>query len=287
MVIPNSNLADKRHWDTRGAVIIAHQAHGSRRKVMKHALILGGTGDVGNGATRELLKAGYGVIAVSRGGPKAELLRERYSGERFQLVEGSVADERSAAALLAAIRERVSTVDAVVASLNVQPHRPETLLEWDAAELLKTIHNNLISHFVAAKTFIPVVTDGGVYIGIGGGMADKIFPFYGYNSMIQSALRMMFRYIDHEAKSRRIEIRELIISAMVTTEKKHNSGDPKFNWIADREVGQHIRAMIEDPASFPGPIQLLNSPKGVGRSLPLSLVPPPPPTGLVAAVAGS
>jgi NAD(P)-dependent dehydrogenase (short-subunit alcohol dehydrogenase family) len=254
---------------------------------MKQALILGGTGDVGNGAMRELLKAGFGVIAVSRGGPKAELLRERYNGEPLQLLEGSVADERSAAVLLAAIRERVSTVDVVVASLNVQPHRPETLLEWDAAELLKTIHNNLISHFVAAKTFIPVVTDGGVYIGIGGGMADKIFPFYGYNSMIQSALRMMFRYIDHEAKSRRIEIRELIISAMVTTEKKHNSGDPKFNWIADREVGQHIRAMIEDPASFPGPIQLLNSPKGVGRSLPLSLVPPPPPTGLVAAVAGS
>jgi NAD(P)-dependent dehydrogenase (short-subunit alcohol dehydrogenase family) len=251
---------------------------------MKQALILGGTGVVGNGAAMELLKAGYGVIAVSRGGPKAEALRERYSGDRFQLLEGSVADERSAAVLLAAIRERASSVNAVVASLNVQPHRPETLLEWDSAELLKTIHHNLITHFVAAKTFLPIVAD----VGIGGGMADRIFPHYGYNSMIQSALRMMFRYIDHEAKSRRIEIRELIISAMVTTEKKQNTGDPKFNWIADSEVGQHISAMIQDPGSFPGPVQLLNSPKGVGRSLMLPLAPPPPPpTGLVGAAAAS
>jgi len=257
---------------------------------MKQALILGGTGDVGNGATRELLKAGYGVIAVSRGGPKAEALRERYGGDQFQLLEGSVADERSAAVLLAAIRERASSVNAVVASLNVQPHRPETLLDWDSVELLKTIHHNLITHFVAAKTFLPLVADGGVYIGIGGGMADKIFPYYGYNSMIQSALRMMFRYIDHEAKSHRIEIRELIISAMVTTAKKQNSGDPKFNWISDSEVGQHISAMIQDPGSFPGPVQLLNSPKGVGRSLMLPLVPPsppPPPRGLVGAAAAS
>jgi NAD(P)-dependent dehydrogenase (short-subunit alcohol dehydrogenase family) len=245
---------------------------------MKQVLIVGGTGDVGSGVALELLKAGYRVIAASRGGPKAEALRERYRRERFQLVEGSVTDERSAAALLAAISERASSVDAVIASLNVQPHRPETLLQWDSAELLKTIHSNLITHFVAAKTFIPFVADGGIYIGIGGGMADKIFPYYGYNSMIQSALRTMFRYIDHEAKSRRIEIRELIISAMVTTDSKHNSGDPKFNWIADSEVGQHIRAIIQDPESFPGPVQLLNSPKGVGRSLIQPHVPPPSPT---------
>lgn len=241
---------------------------------MKHVLILGATGDVGNGAASELLKAGYGVIAVSRGGPKAEALRERRKHEAFRLVEGSVGDERAAAAVLAAIREQTDSVDAVIASLNVQPHRPETLLEWDSAQLLETIKNNLITHFVAAKTFIPLVADGGTYIGVGGGMADRIFPHYGYNSMIQSALRTMFRYIDHETKGRRVEIRELIISAMVTTDQRQNSGDQKFNWIADSEVGQHIRAMISDPQSFPGPIQLLNTPRGVGRSL-TQPVPPP------------
>jgi NAD(P)-dependent dehydrogenase (short-subunit alcohol dehydrogenase family) len=253
---------------------------------MKQVLILGGSGDVGNGATMELLKAGYSVIASSRGGAKAEALQERYKNEKFELVEGSLSDEREATALLAAVRKRTGSVDAVLASLNVQPHRPETLLEWDSAELQETFRHNLITHFVAAKTFIPFVADGGVYIGIGGGMADKIFPYYGYNSMIQQALRTMFRYIDHEAKDRRIEIRELMISAMVTTAKREHPGDPKFNWISDSEVGQHITAIIQRPETFPGPIQLLNSPGGVGRSLMLPLTPPPAPTGSVKVAAG-
>ena len=254
---------------------------------MKQALILGATGDVGHSAVAALLKAGYGVIGVSRGGAKAEALQKRLAGEPFQMVLGSVADERAADALLAAVSERADSVDAVVASLHVPAQRPETLLEWNSADLLQTIHDNLITHFVAAKTFIPLVGDGGVYIGIGGGMADKIFPYYGYNSMIQSALRMMFRYIDHEAKEQRVQIRELIISAMVTTEEKRNTGDPKFNWIADSEVGQHISAMIKDPASFPGPVQLLNSPHGVGRSRAMELARPPAPTGPANGEAGS
>jgi NAD(P)-dependent dehydrogenase (short-subunit alcohol dehydrogenase family) len=235
---------------------------------MKQVLVLGATGDVGNGATGALLQAGHDVIAVSRGGAKTAALASRYGGQRLRIVQGTVDDETSAAALLAAIRERTKTVDAVVSSINVQPHRPEALLEWDSAALLETFQHNLMTHFVAAKTLIPLIADGGIYIGIGGGMADRIFPHYGYNSMIQAALRMMFRYIQAETKDRRVFVRELIISAMVVTAEKHNTGDRKFNWIADSEVGLHIKAMIENPASFLEPIHELSSPRQVGKPQP-------------------
>jgi NAD(P)-dependent dehydrogenase (short-subunit alcohol dehydrogenase family) len=235
---------------------------------MKQVLIFGATGDVGGGAIDALLGAGHAVLAISRGGPKGEALRQRYAGRTFELIEGSVSDEDSANTLLAGVRERVDAVDAVLASLGGRPAQSSSLMEWKSADLITALHDNLITHFVAAKTFIPMVADGGAYVALGGAMADRIFPHYSYNSMIQSALRTMFRYFDHEAENRSIAIRELIIGAMVTTDDKRKRDDPKYNWITDREVGEHIRAIFESPADFPGPIEHLFSSKGVGRSRP-------------------
>jgi NAD(P)-dependent dehydrogenase (short-subunit alcohol dehydrogenase family) len=246
---------------------------------MKTIVIIGASGDVGAAATDALMRAGHSVVAISRGIRQLSAQHaQNLKSERFHLVEGSMENEASAATLLEKVRQTVNRIDAVLASINVSPHRPETLLEWNSAALLRTLQDNLITHFVAAKTFIPAIADGGLYLGIGGGMADKLFPYYGYNSMIQSALRMMFRYLDHENRNRRIEVRELIISAMVTTEEKANSGERKFNWISNRQVGEHIAAIIKAPAAFAGPIQLLNSSHGVGRSLSMELIPPPPPS---------
>ena len=54
---------------------------------MKKILILGATGDVGNAAANALLQAGHRVIAVSRGGAKADALRERHkNNEAYRLV---------------------------------------------------------------------------------------------------------------------------------------------------------------------------------------------------------
>ncbi|MGE3141688.1 MAG: SDR family oxidoreductase [Hyphomonadaceae bacterium] len=251
---------------------------------MKQVLVVGATGDVGHGAVAALLDAGYGVIGASRGGEKARALAARYGGRPFQLVQGSLADEAAGAQLAQTVRACAGgPVAAVIASINHTPERPETLLDWKADALLATINDNLISHFIAAKTLTPLVADGGVYIGVGGGMADKIFPYYGYNSMIQAALWMMYRYVDREQKDRRIEIRELIIAAMVRTEAKPDVGEARFNWILDREVGEHLTAMVREPAAFPGPVQLINSAKGVGRSLVMDLPRQPSPNDVAQA----
>jgi NAD(P)-dependent dehydrogenase (short-subunit alcohol dehydrogenase family) len=246
---------------------------------VKTIVIIGASGDVGAAATDALIGANHTVVAVSRGFRQLSKQHEQnLKSDRFHSVEGSMENEASASIVLEKVRQKVDRIDAVLASINSSPQRPETLLEWGSDALLRTIHDNLVTHFVAAKTFIPAIADAGLYLGIGGGMADKLFPYYAYNSMIQSALRMMFRYLDHENTARRIEIRELIISAMVTTDEKANTGERKFNWITSHQVGEHIASMIETPAAFAGPIQLLNSSHGVGRSLSMELTPPPPPS---------
>jgi hypothetical protein len=163
---------------------------------------------------------------------------------------------------------------ATAALLATSPEHRGPILDWDANALGRTFDDNLFTHFIAAKTFIPRITDGGVYIGIGGGMADILMRGHGYNSMYQSALRTMFRYIDLKFKERDIAIRELVSSAVISTESRPNPGNTPFPWIADTQVGAHLRRMIEDPASFPGPIQPLNSPQGVGKSLGIDFLPP-------------
>jgi NAD(P)-dependent dehydrogenase (short-subunit alcohol dehydrogenase family) len=231
---------------------------------MKNALIVGATGEVGKGITGELLAAGYGVVASSRRQESLESLLTRYPAESssLQIVQGSVEDEASASALLEAVRTKVDRLDAVIVSVNgAADMRP--LVEWSSGELLRVLQQNLISHFVSAKTLIPAVADGGMYLAIGGGMADFVFPGNGHISMGQAAQRMMFRYLSTELSARPLHIRQLTIASMVNGEKKRDVAHPQ--WVTDADVGQHVRAILESPDMFPDSILTLRSRKQVGK----------------------
>src|SRR5882672_4100582 len=140
------------------------------------------------------------------------------------------------------------------------------LVEWSSGELLRVLQQNLISHFVAAKTLIPAVADGGMYLAIGGGMADFVFPGNCHVSMGQAAQRMMFRYLSNELSARPLQIRHLSIASMVNGEKKRDIAHPK--WVTDADVGQHVRAILESPDMFPDAILTLRSRKQVGKPEP-------------------
>jgi len=230
---------------------------------MKNALIVGATGEVGKGITGELLAAGYRVVASSRRQESLESLLTRYPAESsLQIVRGSVEDEASASALLEAVRTKVDRLDAVIVSVNgAADMRP--LVEWSSGDLLGVLQQNLISHFVSAKTLIPAVADGGMYLAIGGGMADFVFPGNGHISMGQAAQRMMFRYLSTELSARPLHIRQLTIASMVNGEKKRGVAHPQ--WVTDADVGQHVRAILEGPDMFPDAILTLRSRKQVGK----------------------
>jgi len=230
---------------------------------MKNALIVGATGEVGKGITGELLAAGYGVVASSRRQESLESLLTRYPAESsLQIVQGSVEDEASASALLEAVRTKVDRLDAVIVSVNgAADMRP--LVEWSSGDLLGVLQQNLISHFVSAKTLIPAVADGGMYLAIGGGMADFVFPGNGHISMGQAAQRMMFRYLSTELSARPLHIRQLTIASIVNGEKKRDVAHPQ--WVTDADVGQHVRAILEGPDMFPDAILTLRSRKQVGK----------------------
>ncbi len=233
---------------------------------MKTVLVIGASGDVGQGIMASLARAGCRVVAAGRNPGRLQAVIGRLElGAQVTTATGSVEDEAHAAELLARVNDVAPVLDAVVVSVN-EPTRATPLFGMDTALLAGTLAANLLTHLAAARTFIPAVAEDGVYLGIGGGMADFIAPGLGHVSVAQAGLRNLYRALAAELKERRVAIRELIVASMVNGESKRGIADPR--WLTELEIGDHVRAILDAPAQFPGPVLTLRSRKQVGQPEP-------------------
>ncbi|HXQ25082.1 MAG TPA: SDR family oxidoreductase [Candidatus Acidoferrales bacterium] len=230
---------------------------------MPNVLVIGATGDVGQGIVSALLKANYRVIAASRGEDRLRALAHRLgSPASLRAIKGSVESEGTAAVLLEKIRERGDALDTVITSVSAPMKSGAMLFERSADDLSQILRDNLLTHFVAAKIFIPAIAKGGVYLSIGGGLADFVRPGFGHHSMAQAALRMMLRTLAVELEDRPVAVRELLIASMVNGESRRAIA--QADWVTDLDIGEHVRAILERPQDFPDLIQTLRSRQQVG-----------------------
>ena len=130
------------------------------------------------------------------------------------------------------------------------------------AQVAAALRDNVLSHYAAAKSFIPIIPTGGVYLGIGGGMADLIFPGMVAVSMGQAALRNFYRFLVKDPACQNIHVRELMLYSMIAG--KSNAGVAEPTWITDDEVGQHLSAILSDLDAFEGTILTVKSRKQIG-----------------------
>ena len=224
-------------------------------------LVIGATGDVGQGVVSAALAGGRKVVAAGRSEEKLSRLSARQAGANLAVVAGDVATEAGAQTLWDKAAAVYGGVDAVVVAVNA-PNRLSPLADWTAEDLSAVIASNLLTHFIAAKTFLPRLPAQGVLLGVGGGTADFVIPKLAYLSMTQAAQRMMYRGFARERKDG-AEIRELMVVSMVNGESKRDRAEP--DWLTDVEVGRHVCAILDAPGAFPGPILQLKSRDQVGR----------------------
>jgi len=223
-------------------------------------LVVGATGVVGGGIVAAGLASGRKVIAAGRNEARLAALAARHGGAALQCVTGNLSSKVNAGALLDRATDCFGPVGAVVVSVSAAK-RNAPLDDWSADELMEAYAGDVISHFNAAQTFLPRLGDAGMYIAIGGGTADFLFPALVPVSMAQAALRMMYRGFTKERKSG-AQLHELMIVSMVAGES--NRQVAPADWITDIEVGRHVCAILDDPDRFPKPILQLRSRQQVG-----------------------
>lgn len=228
----------------------------------RNAVIIGATGDVGTGMVKALLADGFRVVAMGRNQQRLEALRTAFGVEAaLETVTGSIASEE----LAHAAAERVRAFGApsvVIVSVSGQA-AAVPLVDLSSADLARVFGDDLLPHLIAAKAFLPILSEGGVYLGIGGGMADLTVPGMAAISMAQAAQRALFRYLAKEPAWRNVHVRELMLYSMIAGKSKAAMAEP--HWITADEVGQHVRAILADLATFEGPVLTLKSRKQVGQ----------------------
>lgn len=180
--------------------------------VRPEVLVLGGSGRVGTGIVSALLEAGSPVLAVGRDAGRLERLREVLDAPAgLETLQGSVSDDRAAAALAERIAERPRPLAAVVASLG-SPLSGGRLLDRPASALGRRLQRDLLPHLAAARHLLPLLADlGGRYLLIGGPCALRAWSGHGDMSIAASATRMLAHVLHEEAQpfSVRVQLLEL------------------------------------------------------------------------------
>ena len=203
--------------------------------------------------------AGWQVTVVARN--KDRLVELTQSVPQIATVVGSVNSDADAAVLADTLRQSAAPFDAIVASFNL-PLATTPLLDCSANHLAEVLHGNLVTHLIAARAMLPLLRPDGRYVGIGGGMADFTFPGVGPVSICQAGQRNMFRFLAMEAAERGLSVVELMLFSHIVDPMEEESASPRD--IRADEVGEHVRAVLERPEEFNGPILSLKSRKQVG-----------------------
>lgn len=224
--------------------------------------IIGATGLVGRGIARALHRAGWAVTAIGRNEGKLAALNAELEGQAMTVL-GSVADDDAAGRTASQLAETGASFDAVIATVN-RPVSSQPAFEMSGETLAAFFQENVVPHHSAAKAFIPLLTRGGRYVGIGGGMADFIVPGTVGVSVCQAAQRNLFRHLALEAGERGVSLVELMLYSHIVDPADEAAADPRA--IRADEVGAHVLAVLERPDEFKGPILTLKSRKQIGMA---------------------
>ncbi|HEY9653208.1 MAG TPA: SDR family oxidoreductase [Coleofasciculaceae cyanobacterium] len=214
-------------------------------------LVAGGAGYVGEGIVRALLKESATVVVPARGMEKLDELRGllgELAGDRFFPMIGDFGQLESAENLRDQIISKFGRLDALVASLGGNWTGNVPLTQVSMEDWQKYLQSNLTTHFIAARTFLPVLAQnkGSSYTLVGGGAAEIAIPNYSLIAIPAAGQLMMAKVFMEEMKGSSVRINEVVIHSLVAT--RANQGQAKPEWITADEIGECIAWLASDEA---------------------------------------
>lgn len=211
------------------------------------ALVLGGTGDVGEGIVRSFLKHGATVVASSRTQAKLDALSD-YVGDiktgALKAAMGSLDTPEAAEALRDEIGQLASRIDVIVAALGGWSQGyPITGVGFDLWQGI--VRNNLTTHFLAMKTFVPLLTSGsGAYVHVNGQSAEGPHPGAGPVAAMSAAQKSLALTLAEELRPSGLRVHELLLPP-VNTRRRISRHYDRPEWPGAEEIGDYIAALID------------------------------------------
>ena len=203
---------------------------------------------MGEGLVRSLLASGAVVFTTSRKQDKLDALRGYMgdvAGDRLITVTGDLGDFESAEKLRDQIMGQCDRLDAVVASIGStwNAHLPMTQISME--DWQQYIFTNLTTHFVCARTFLPVLQKGSSYTFLGGAAAEQVIPNYSLVGIPAAGQLMMAKILMAEA-GEDVRVNEVMVSSMVNTRNSKDKAEPE--WITADEIGDYVAWLVSDDA---------------------------------------
>ena len=212
----------------------------------KVALIAGGAGAVGEGVVENFLVAGANVIVPSRSPDKIAYLKDKFAFYKdfLTMIDDDIGSQTGAARVRDVILQEFGRLDAVVASLGGWwqglPLLNLPLETWE-----EVLHENLTTHFIVAKSFLPVMIhqNAGSYTFIAGQGGVVPVPQSSPVSVAVAGEIMLARALDAENRKSGVRINTLILG-MVNTRERRAYAQPE--WITASEVGEVAATLAAD-----------------------------------------
>ena len=205
---------------------------------MKNIVVIGATGLVGGGIAGVLCAAGHQVLALGRNRTSLDALQTRFP--KLRVLVADIGSDSGAHVAAAGAIAALGTIDVVITSVN-PPRGQMKLRNTTAAQFAEFLNQSVISHFAAARAFLPVIAEAGAYIAVGGGSADFVWPNFGHISIAQAAQRMMLNALATEYTELKVAVRNYMITASV------HDGAGKEG-VSAHQVGENMRALLNDAA---------------------------------------
>lgn len=201
-------------------------------------LVAGGSGEVGEGITRQLLEAGATVIVPSRNAEKLEQLKARMGdlADKLRTIVGHIGTVEGAEA----IRDEAGQIDHLVASLGGW-WQGKTIPEIDLDLWHDLLDNSLTAHFITAKVFLPVLPDGASYTLINGGAALHAFPEVAPIAVSAAAQVKLGQHIAVE--NQQLRVNSLILATPVITRSRPQGQE---GWLTADDAGRYCVYLASD-----------------------------------------
>lgn len=212
-------------------------------------LVAGGTGLVGAAIVRALASSDVvsEIVVTSRSEARLSGLLRDLGTPPVDVIPlivdaGITCD---GVALRAAIERTMPNVDVAIASLGAGVPDGRRFADLSRAAYDALMAEMLGAHVAFATATLPLLTDDGFYLGIGGGAAYAPMRGGGVISIAAAAQTMMTRVLAAENERPRVRVRELVIDASVLpheTPKRRGTIEPA-------EIGVVVEELLRNGSS--------------------------------------